>query len=71
MNGSLVARSALRGFTGPETIWDSETNFDMNHAPNADSIGRFIDLWLSALLLCYCCFLLRNWPHNVFDLGVT
>ena len=47
--------SALKGYIGQETIWADEMNFGMNHAPDAGSIARHLDLQSSALLLYYDC----------------
>ena len=64
MAGILGHDAALYGYTGPRTTWANEMNLFMNHAPDAGSFARPVDLqttvlwmppvFLLSTILIYC-----------------
>ena len=52
MNGVLSHDSVVQGYSGSGAIWVNEMNVIKNHAADAGSIGRPVDLQSSALPLC-------------------
>ena len=61
----LGYNAALQGYTRPGKIWVNEMNFSVNHAPDAGSIARPVDLQSCALPLYNPAILGENFIHEI------